>query len=72
MQIKELQPLLAKVEILRGNPSASVVLEHVEQAVARATTPSMAQSVCDNIISMCNPKAWGDLNISGFCHGWSD
>ena len=72
MQIEELQPLLTKVAILRGNPSASVVLEYVEQAVARARTSSMAQSVCDQIISMCNPKAWGDLNVAGFGRSWSD
>jgi hypothetical protein len=63
MHIRELTPLLRMVEPLRAAPAAWDVLCTIEELVQKATTPSMAQSVCEHIISMCNPRAWGDLAI---------
>ena len=66
MHITELEPLLRKVIVLRGNPSTRDVAAFVEDLVERANTPAMAQSACDRVISMCNPKAWGDRLVEGF------
>lgn len=66
MHIIELEPLLEKVIVLRGNPSTRDVAAFVEDLVGRANTPAMAQSACDRVISMCNPKAWGDRLVEGF------
>jgi len=72
MVIPELKPLLEKVELLRSYPSAYEVLVYVEDAVHRANTPAMAQSACAHVISMCNPKAWGDFYVEGFGSKWTD
>lgn len=66
MYIPELAALLDKVEPLKYNVTTSDVYEFVSNAVAQAETPSMAQSVCARVISMCNPKAWGDRYVEGF------
>jgi hypothetical protein len=66
MHITELEPLLMKVIVLRGNPFTRDVAAYVEELVARANTPAMAQSACDRVISMCTPKAWGDRFVEGF------
>lgn len=71
-QIAELQPVLDKVEELRAYPATHVVLTSVEELVARASTPSMAQHACERIASMCNPKAWGDIGATGFGSKWTD
>ncbi len=72
MQIPELQPLLEKVASLRSNASTCEVYEFVRQKVERASTPSMAQSACEAVATMCHPKAWGDLNVQGFGAKWTD
>lgn len=66
MHITELQPLLKKVIVLRENPSTRDVAAFVEDLIERASTPAMAQIACDRVISMCNPKAWGDRHVEGF------
>jgi hypothetical protein len=65
MHIAELEPLLKKVIVLRGNPSTRDVVAFVEELVELANTPAAAQSACDSIISMCNPRAWGDRFVEG-------
>ena len=72
LQIHELQPLLAKVEQLRSYPATHSVLASVEELVTSASTPSMAQLACERIVSMCNPKAWGDIGSTGFGSKWTD
>lgn len=70
MYIPELQALLDKVEPLKSNPTTSEVYEYVSDAVAQAKTPSMAQSVCSQVITMCHPKAWGDMYVEGYGETW--
>ena len=70
MTIPELLPLLEKVETLRGRPWAADVLTYVEDVVHRANSPSMAQSACDKVIAMCNPKAWGDIYVEEAGWAW--
>ncbi len=66
MKIIELKPLLDNIEIIRNNPDAKDIYEYVTESVNKAATPSMAQSVCEYIDTMCHPKAWGDRDVSGF------
>lgn len=72
MKINELQPLLEKVACLKNNPSTQEVFLFVNERVEGASTPSMGQSACEAIASMCNPRAWGDLNVQNFGTKWSD
>lgn len=71
MHIAELQALLDKVEPLKSNPTTAEVYKFVSDAVARANTPSMAQSVCSQVIAMCHPRAWGDMYVEGFGETWT-
>ncbi len=71
MHIAELAPLVAKVRVLRSIPATQDIAAFVEDRVARANTPSAGQSVCDAIITMCNPRAWGDRQVEGFGADWS-
>ena len=72
MKIPELRPLLEKIAVLEGNQSTMEVLHFVQSRVNNANTPSMAQSACEAIATMCSPKAWGDLNVQDFGAGWPD
>jgi len=72
MKIQELQPLLEMTASLRSNPSTIEVFLYVKDSIESANTPSMAQSACDAIATMCHPKAWGDLNVQNFGAAWSD
>ena len=66
MKILELKPLLDNIDIIKNNSDAQDVYEYVFQGVNKAVTPSMAQSVCEYIDSMCHPRAWGDRHVCGF------
>ena len=73
MRIPELAPLLEKVRQLKANASTQDIAVVVSDLVDRANTPSMAQSVCDEIITMCHPKGWGDRQVEDFgndCAAW--
>ena len=65
MKIPQLQPLLELAATLEQYPDASDITAKIRRVVGRAATPSMAQSVCEHIITMCHPKGWGDRNVSG-------
>ena len=65
MTIPQLKPLLELVSRIEAYPDASDIASKIKQIVDRAATPSMAQSVCEQIITMCHPKAWGDRYVSG-------
>ena len=71
MRIAELAPLLDKVHLLRASASTRDIAKFVEDLAMRANTPSMGQSACDEIITMCHPKAWGDRQVEGFGAGWA-
>jgi hypothetical protein len=68
----ELQPILDKVEELRDYSAVHLVLVFFEELIAAASTPAMAQTACERIASMCNSKAWGDFDASGFRSKWTD
>ncbi|MDN8618927.1 hypothetical protein [Variovorax ginsengisoli] len=72
MRIPELSPLLEKVAVLRSAPDAQDIYATVRDAVLAAQTPSMAQSVCEMTIDMCNPKAWGDRYVKSMDAEWMD
>ena len=65
MTIPQLDPLLALAASIERFPDASDVASEIKRIVSRAASPSMAQNACEQIISMCNPKAWGDRYVSG-------
>lgn len=65
MTISQLDPLLALAASIEHLPEASDVAYEIKRIVSRAASPSMAQNACEHIISMCNPKAWGDRYVSG-------
>jgi hypothetical protein len=65
MTISQLDPLLALAASIERLPEASDVASEIKRIVGRAASPSMAQNACEHIISMCNPKAWGDRYVSG-------
>lgn len=65
MTISQLDPLLALASSIESLPDASDVASEIKRIVGKAATPSMAQNACEHIISMCNPKAWGDRYVSG-------
>lgn len=71
MHIPELAPLLGKIHPLRENAATREIAIFVEGLVERANTPSMGQSVCDEIITMCHPKGWGDRHVRGFGSDWA-
>lgn len=66
MKIAELQPLLDKVSCLAASESARDIYEWVRESANAANTPSMAQTVCSQVITMCHPKAWGDRYVTLF------
>ncbi|WP_133060657.1 hypothetical protein [Parendozoicomonas haliclonae] len=66
MQFKELAPLVEKIECLKNTSDGSDIYLAITRKVESAKTPSMAQSVCEYIISMCHPRAWGDRDVSIF------
>lgn len=71
MYIKELQALFNKVGALKDNQTTVEVCIFVSDAVAGANAPSMAQRVCSQVITMCHPRAWGDMYVEGFDEtGW--
>jgi hypothetical protein len=72
MWIPELLPLLEKVEVLQSNPATQDVYAFVRDVVAKAETPSMGQSACEKIITMCHPRAWGDMYVQDFGKTWTD
>ena len=65
MTISQLDPLLALAASIERFPDAYDVASEIKRIVSRAASPSMAQNACEHIISMCNPKAWGDRYVSG-------
>jgi cytochrome c5 len=72
MQILELAPLLEKVEVLKGIAGAEDVYVFVHANVMAAITPAMGQSVCEEVITMCHPRAWGDRQVPNFGKTWAD
>ena len=70
MRIPELASLLDKVSVLRAAPDAQDIYSMVRDAIMAARTPSMAQSVCEKAIIMCNPKAWGDRYVNSMMVEW--
>lgn len=64
MLLPELKPLLDKVECLQNHADAHDVYADIASRIEKASTPTMGQSVCEHIISMCSPKAWGDRFVS--------
>jgi len=65
MTISQLDPLLVLAASIERLPDASDVASEIKRIVSNASSPSMAQNACEQIISMCNPKAWGDRYVSG-------
>jgi hypothetical protein len=72
MQILELAPLLEKVEVLRSIAGAEDVYDFVHANVMAAKTPTVGQSVCEKVITMCHPRAWGDRQVLSFGNTWTD
>lgn len=71
MHIPELVPLLEKVHVLHASASTRDIATFVEGLVERSNTPSMGQSACDEVITMCHPKGWGDREVEGFGADWA-
>jgi hypothetical protein len=71
MRVPELAPLLEKVRALHTSASTRDIATFVEKLVTRANTPSMGQSACDEIITMCHPKGWGDRQVEGLGGDWA-
>jgi len=65
MTISQLDPLLVLAASIESFPEASDVASEIKRIVGRAASPSMAQNACEHIITMCNPKAWGDRYVLG-------
>ncbi|RDH43042.1 hypothetical protein [Zooshikella ganghwensis] len=65
MKYNELQPLVDKASVLKGSNSEDIYLEILNGA-KKASTLSMARSLCVHIDTMCHPKAWGDRFTDGF------
>ena len=65
MTIPQLEPLVGLVTGIEAYPDACDIAAEIKQIAGRAATPSMAQNVCEHIITMCHPKAWGDRYVSG-------
>ena len=72
MQILELAPLLEKIEVLSGRAGAEDVYAFVHANVMAANTPTMGQSLCEKVITMCHPRAWGDRQVPSFGKTWND
>ena len=72
MKYIELQPLIDKASVLKGGNSEDIYTEIFEGA-EKASTLSMARSLCVNIDTMCHPKAWGDRYTDDFedINDWS-
>ncbi len=66
MKYRELEPLIFKVNDLKNNDDALDIYEFVLQKVNVSNSPSMAQSACEHVISMCHPRAWGDRYVAGY------
>lgn len=65
LNVPELQPLLDKVAVLKDNPDARDVHDHVLREVTAAATPAMGQAACARIRALCDPGAWGDRHVHG-------
>ena len=65
MKVPQLQSLLTLARQLDGRPDVADIFSFVKSKVESAGTPSMAQSVCSQIIDLCHPKAWGDRMVAG-------
>lgn len=65
MTILQLAPLLKLAESLEAYSDASDIAAEIRRLVGQAATPSSAQNVCEHIITMCHPKAWGDREVDG-------
>lgn len=66
LKVEALTPLLAKVAVLNQRKRAEDIYAAVTQGCERADSSSMAQSLCEHVISMCHPRAWGDRDVAGF------
>ena len=65
MKVPQLEPLLAMARELDGRPGVEDVFAFVQSKVESATTASMGQSICSQVIELCHPKAWGDRIVTG-------
>ena len=66
LKVPELVPILEKAAQLSEYPNARFVYEAILEIVTRANSPSMGQSACERIITMCHPKGWGDQLVGSF------
>ena len=71
-KIPELLPLLNKANEMHGSSDAKDVLSFIVIRIEKASTPSMAVSLCNSVKGMTHVKAWGDLNIHDFGNTWTD
>jgi hypothetical protein len=71
MRIQELQLLLDKAELMRDNTATAEIYEGIRDQILRANTPDMGQTVCLHVITMCHPKAWGDMYVEGSGESWT-
>ena len=65
MRVPELDPLLAMARQLDSRPDVEDIFAFIQSQVESAATPNMGQSVCSQVIDLCNPKAWGDRMVAG-------
>ena len=65
MKVPQLQPLLAMAHQLSGRPDVEDIFAFIQSRVEAASTPSLGQSVCSQVIELCHPKAWGDRMVTG-------
>lgn len=66
IKVDELTPLVEKVSVLKDRKRAEDIFAYVMNGCEGVDSPSMAQSVCEHVISMCHPRAWGDRDVEGF------
>jgi len=64
--LDELIPLIEKAKALEGNADADDIYQYIYNKAQNASTPSMGQSVCEHVQTMCHPKAWGDRFVGGY------
>jgi len=68
MIVPQLKPLLVFTERLEHISGAAKIASEIKSVVAKAASPSMGQNACEHIITMCNPKGWGDRDVPGMNH----
>src|SRR5688500_10966611 len=66
MKVPQLEPLVEAAAELAGRADVDDIVEFIRTGAEAAGSPAMAQSLCERVIDLCHPRAWGDRNVVGF------